>query len=335
MVYIFDQEYINRYRNNEEIKNHLEKLHLKLINREEIKNFIRWTPFKNGSTFTKQTKAQNTFKNKSYEYFLYLLTEIVCQSKIDIKYGRKSLQKSLSNFINYDALFLVKADYDENIEDKILEKYNENDEESIARYKTSMIQGFIVVEKGKCKNMPDSYSVKLICTIPGVKASPLLGAYLYMLKIVPGISKVGLLELSDAYSNLAGFCAYTKFGFQADLSFFDDTCFVDKNNLPMSVNVNSALCFTKKKIINAVVKNDPVCPLFRDDQELCTTYAPNKNRDVDRKTQKKLSKLYNQLYQQLLTRKKSTKLSNQTARYKIEINKIKNQIKNRKSISKK
>ena len=334
---MFDTKYLNRYRNQKNIKEYLEKLHLKLVNKNEIEDFINWKPFDlksySVSKKSKETqKIQNKYKKKTYTLFLIHLTNIICREKIGISYGANSIKKSISNESESDVLFLVKDDYDDDIENKILDTYDDNDEESIAQYKVDCIKGFIIVEKGGCEDMPESYVLKLICTVPEVKSNVLMGAYLYMIKIIPSISKVGLLELSDGYNNISGFCTYTKFGFQADLSFFNDYCFTDKTNLPMTVNLNSGFCFTKSGIIRAVVNNTPLCPLNRNDQELCTTYAPKKNKYVDRSTQKKMLKLYNDMYRQSVSRK--SKKNSHSIRTMIQLSNLKEEVKRRKSMSK-
>lgn len=100
----------------------------------------------------------------------------------------------------------------------------------------NVIKGFMIVEKGECSLHPDVFCVNLICSKGG--GSVLLGLYLYCIYHTPELtSKIGLLELANAYLNVSGLCAYTKFGFEYDPTLFGTNCFEDFGNLPMKVDI--------------------------------------------------------------------------------------------------
>jgi len=108
--------------------------------------------------------------------------------------------------------------------------------------------GFIIVEKGKCKQYPEEFCVNLICAraeptykkFTGdkrqrVKGALLMGAYLYCLKKQG--KQMGILELADGYNNVSGFISYTKMGFAVNKRLYGPQCFALCENLPMSVSM--------------------------------------------------------------------------------------------------
>ena len=109
--------------------------------------------------------------------------------------------------------------------------------------------GFIVIEKGECKPKPDSWCVNLICAEPGF-GPILMGCLLYCIKKTPTENQLVLLELARGYRNLSGFFSYTKLGFNRDDSLL---CFA-KENLPMSVNLDSYTVDTIISYVNGVSK---------------------------------------------------------------------------------
>ena len=98
---------------------------------------------------------------------------------------------------------------------------------------------FIIVEKGECKLLPNTFSINLICArLPG-KGGLLFGLYIYTLINNDAVTnKQGILELANAYFNIGGLCLYTKFGFQIDETLYGANCFGDYNNLPMLLNID-------------------------------------------------------------------------------------------------
>lgn len=103
--------------------------------------------------------------------------------------------------------------------------------------KSENVGGFIVVEKGECKKGPTKwslsnyfnnkeinynnvYSVFLICSsndntrCPTIKGQLLMGAYLFVIKSNKSFPQIAVLELLSGYTNIPGFIAYSKLGFE-------------------------------------------------------------------------------------------------------------------------
>jgi len=115
----------------------------------------------------------------------------------------------------------------------------------VPKHRDGSILGFIICELGECRIEPNVWSVNLICTSKTtnimVKASILLGAMMYCIKRKPHYEPKAILELGGGYSNIAGFIAYTKMGFNCDIDLLigKDICFYDVYNLPMMVDISS------------------------------------------------------------------------------------------------
>ena len=89
--------------------------------------------------------------------------------------------------------------------------------------------GLMVVELGECKQLPDIPALKIICS--AVNVSPLmLYLYAYILK-ANGLDR-GILELSNGYSYLTGYCAYNRFGFFEDFKNKNQDCFIEEEANP-------------------------------------------------------------------------------------------------------
>jgi hypothetical protein len=84
------------------------------------------------------------------------------------------------------------------------------------------ICGFLMAQKNECNDPSekDYYSVRLICNKPATECKKygtiLIGCYLFILayKFNKYRQKYGLLELAENYKNMAGYCTYTKLGFE-------------------------------------------------------------------------------------------------------------------------
>lgn len=115
----------------------------------------------------------------------------------------------------------------------------------VPKNRDGSILGFIICELGECRVKPNVWSVNLICTSKRtdlkVKASILLGAMMYCIKRKPQYEPKAILELAGGYSNIAGFIAYTKMGFNADIDLLlgKGICFHEVYNLPMTVDISS------------------------------------------------------------------------------------------------
>jgi hypothetical protein len=164
-----------------------------------------------------------------------------------------------------DAIKGVKFDsrYD------ILVSINEEMPATTQEEKRMAISGFLITRLGECKLLPDVYSIHLVCVNPGgISGKILIGAFLYCLKHGSG-SKRGILELARGYENISAFFAYSKMGFQKDLTLYGDNCFTDLDVLPMSVDVET---MTDEEIIG-YSKGTMKCPVH-DDTGLFETGVP-------------------------------------------------------------
>jgi hypothetical protein len=101
------------------------------------------------------------------------------------------------------------------------------------------ILGFIICQLGEYDNAHTAYSVRLICTTESFKAMILLQAYLFCI-INSSFQKIGILQLSEAYTNISGFITYTRCGFRKDLRFVSRNLYL----LPMSVDLSSVIEFS-------------------------------------------------------------------------------------------
>ena len=86
---------------------------------------------------------------------------------------------------------------------------------SDSRYKVCAI---LLAHRGECVEAPGWWTVRLICNRQGDEsckgqAAILLGLYMYALK-KKGVQTHGLLEVADNYKNIAGYCLYSRFGFE-------------------------------------------------------------------------------------------------------------------------
>jgi len=194
--------------------------------------------------------------------------------------------QSLSDNLNFDALFAIKKDSIILIGNLTIEQYQQRKSQSVG--------GFIIVQKGECTKLPgsessfkDVYSVNLICT-NNVKGQLLLGAYLFILKKTPR-AQVAILELLNGYTNIPGFIAYSKLGFKKDISLYGKDCFKSLSNLPMS---NYLIKETSDDIIQTVVKDVSLVP-SQDIRDILNFYESNKDLPGQ---QQKLGVLLNILY---------------------------------------
>lgn len=153
--------------------------------------------------------------------------------------------------------------------------------------KRSAISGFLITRLGECRSLPDTYSIHLICVNPGgVAGKILIGAFLYALK--KGNHKRGILELARGYNNIPAFFAYSKMGFEKDVTLYGNNCFTDLDVLPMSVNVED---MTEEEIIGNVkgMKRH-----IHDDTRLLDTGVPTSPRQ--QKIQTDMATLAQQYY---------------------------------------
>ena len=185
------------------------------------------------------------------------LTDVTCKGKINNDYGIESVRKGVNQPEIYDIVVIANR--------SIANKRNITD-------KLTDIYGMMVVQKGECIQFPEIYAINLICANREGISKFLLGLYLYTIKKTPKISQWGILELAGKYTNIAGYCAYQKFGFQHDPDLVNN-CFPDNatNNLPMIVDIDM---FTTNDIISIVTDKIKIPK-----DELCTI----KNKELQKK----------------------------------------------------
>ena len=181
-----------------------------------------------------------------------ILGDSHCKNMVNNPYIREVFNLTLKNYLKktdkYDIIFIIDTEF------LIYDISDLNDS----------ILGFCIVKKGECKVDPEYYGIKLICALEGV-GKILIGLYIYCCNL--NNQKYGLLELGGSFYNIAGYKAYTKFGFIYD----DDDelfnlCFDIENNLPMKVDTddNTSVVMQylpdiiqgKKKFTNKIIKDN-------------------------------------------------------------------------------
>jgi hypothetical protein len=154
-------------------------------------------------------------------------TSGVCRGGVNPNY----IKRTLDNLIGkdqFDLIIALKTDY------KIIRK------SASPTVKLNKVCGFLIAEKGECKDLPNTYSINLICTREDtIKAYYLLGAFLSVIinSSDHSIDKKVVLELAGSFSNLEGFYSYSKVGFSANPLLYGPTCFDYRGNLPMEVDL--------------------------------------------------------------------------------------------------
>lgn len=246
---LFSFDNLNSYRYNPDIERSLKGV--QLLNFREFSGWYsvpepRRLPYREHLDFERGEAIMEEELEESEEITfnkaIHLLVDKVCKGDIDEEYVKRSF---LASFIEddddeekfYDLLVAVCPGYEE-LNDTI--KYPIS-VRSRATAKMDKVVGFIIVELGECKSHPDAYAVNLICTRSinecSVKAAQLLGAYLFCIKQMREVEQLGLLELADGYENVGGFFAYSKMGFDKNVSMGSEDCFRDIRNLSMSVDL--------------------------------------------------------------------------------------------------
>ena len=140
------------------------------------------------------------------------LTRFSCNGNIGEGYLNESKNKVLSDK-NYDlaAIFISQPGTTE------------------AKQSKKTLAGFVIVQKGECAKMPDTYSINVICSNKN-RGKILMGLTLYAIKSNPKCKDNRcILEVAGGYMNVGALCMYSKFGFVQDLSLYGYDCFSDVN----------------------------------------------------------------------------------------------------------
>lgn len=288
----FIQSHLAEYKR--ELDDVLAKQSLDLLNLEQLCGYLTSGNLDDQKTYTKNV---NAFKTQ------FATTSKIC-GDINPSHINTILNKLLLSYNVYrDMLVLVDADY---------QQYRDSSIED--RLKT--MHGFLVVQRDVYEREPKAYMARLVCSGMRGGATLLMGAYLYTIKLQrASVTQLGILELFRGYENIAGFCAYSKFGFIPKLDYVH-TRFSEKNvELPMSVDVGR---LSLADIIGVVrgrtrvsqvdmeqIKSDPVYENLVY-VPLCSRGGFVEGAEGDT-AQMQLAKLYNRLYVAYYTMYRQTK----------------------------
>lgn len=180
---LFTKEHLDPYRNDPLIKSSLNGM--ALLNCDE---FLTWYNF---STETRSPKSDKDMVLHLQEDLLDHMPEGACGNKIGIDYGMGAIINIVKP--RFDILVAVARDYDTLKRQEFSTKARR-----ALQWKIKHILGFIIVEKGECKKLPNTYSVNLICTRANleykqfgkkralqrekVRGAILMGGYMYCAK---------------------------------------------------------------------------------------------------------------------------------------------------------
>jgi len=245
---LFSFEDLNSYRYNPDIERSLKGV--QLLNFREFSGWYgvpepRRLPYRSGIDYKAAEEISELELEEGETITLLKAVDIlvndICKGDIGEEYVKESFFASYLEDADkgkfFDILVAVSPGYEE-LNDTI--KYPMSSTR-LAKAKMDKVVGFIIVELGECKKHPDAYAVNLICTTSmngySVKAAQLLGAYLFCIKQKREVEQIGLLELADGYENIGGFFAYSKMGFDKDVSMGSPDCFQSVYNLAMSVDL--------------------------------------------------------------------------------------------------
>lgn len=119
---------------------------------------------------------------------------------------------------------------------------------------------FILIEKGACLKMSEMYVLSLFCSnqsIGNLAFQLYIFTILYKYVIRQQHDIVGLLDVAYGYTNISGFCLYSKYGFRENGDLFtknEEYCFDDIMNLPMIFEPSKFIeKYKKEKNISNVI----------------------------------------------------------------------------------
>jgi len=159
------------------------------------------------------TNHQNVTKIELFDQvsaYLSRDSSTICRNGIEEDYRSKTVWNGIGIDQDYDIAVLLQS------QDEVLVPI-----------------GFIVVELGECKRYPKVWTVNLICSSVGGGGQILLGLYLFTIfknDFILVENKFGLLELANAYLNVAGLASYTKLGFKISHEYYTSYTTVKKRN---------------------------------------------------------------------------------------------------------
>ena len=269
-------EFINPFRNNNKIAQYLKENHALLLNKKEMIDYIHRAPrHTDRRASIRKTLSQSakdrilnrvgTYKANLVDVFVSDMVKNICEN-IGDKYGEHSTRNAIEDD-KYDILLVMDETYNE------VDMSNKSPAQ-ITRAKIAKILGFIIIQLGECVKYNDYITVNLICMRKGlkIKGTLLIGAYLYMLKAHRPEQHFGMLELADGHKNIAGLCAYGKFGFIQDPDLRGNDCFPELTNLPMSTDME---VLNKDTIIDIIFGR-----VVFDKHELCLNFGAVSGEDA-------------------------------------------------------
>lgn len=226
---------------------------MSFFNNDEIYEYIVNIDPQNSDNIVDIALRENRIKyNEISDYYYIYTRELLEKHRFDIVELTSNLCDYLGNYLRYTLLFEKDIDY------IIIGRKRFQSDGKILLTKDTVC-GILIAQKGECVEYPTYWTIRLICNLsePMCKnyGTKLLGAYMLMLvkmkeKDPSNYQKYGVLELAGSYTNLAGYCAYSKLGFIENYN-FECTAF-DTHNLLMTSNVDE---LTIEDIYNTVREN--------------------------------------------------------------------------------
>ena len=218
------------------ISSTLKERNMTVLNLEDLIQYLNMTRLDLAYSLRKSGPREQRKIQEREQNISSIIQNLAANICVDIGelYGRRAVENTIKSTAapgfqsKFDILVLIDADY---------ETLNLKSKTSLMDQRFDKIYGFLVTELGECRSEPDVHSINLICSDVSGGGAILMGAYLYCIKRTPSLPQLGLLELAGGYTNTMGLCAYSKFGYVANLAYLGPHCFADSNNLPMSVDV--------------------------------------------------------------------------------------------------
>ena len=226
---------------------------MSFFNNDEIYEYIVNIDPQNSDNIVDIALRENRIKyNEISDYYYIYTKELLEKHRFDIVDLTSNLCDYLGNYLRYTLLFEKDIDY------IIIGRKRFQPDGTILLTKDTVC-GILIAQKGECVEYPTYWTVRLICNLsePMCKnyGTKLLGAYMLTLvsmkeKDPSNYQKYGVLELAGSYTNLAGYCAYSKLGFIENYNF--ECAAFDTHNLLMTSNVDE---LTIEDIYNTVREN--------------------------------------------------------------------------------
>jgi hypothetical protein len=254
---------------------HTEYKKLKLLNRDDLTNAMFYKPGIVGNRFQEQigSSPDNEIIKPNVKLLSEHIVQNFCSTDVNEDYIEETVFDvfDLNTNADYDMLFICGEQFLEPTLDF------EN--------RLPHIKAFIVMQKGECKTLPNSYSIRLLCSRLDSKSvgygSLLLGAVLYCnlntyrpkstqntynsnssngyynirMEDVPSVTiktfdepyadNIIVLEALNGYVNPAAICTYEKFGFVYNKILIDTNCFSSSDNTPMIFDPNNFISKSK------------------------------------------------------------------------------------------